>query len=268
MSLSISRRSILKSIATLAIFIAPGAVAQAQSSPALVITRPGVYFLSRDIVVASGDAITINASGVTLDLGGHTVSTGASGTGNGILVNSQKGVKISNGKVGAFNVNVSLNNAENVTVEDLQIVGEGLAPTGGPTEIGILLVGVRGSKIKGNTLTSVNLGIFVRGGASGGNRVAENTITGGSNASYNLLGICYNPLPGGVNTDPGPKGDLVYNNHISRFLNGASFNFGSKGNIFRDNSIAYFNNAFSPITSFAPGDTVSDSNITTPISLP
>ena len=48
------------------------------------------------------------------------------------------------------------------------------------------------------------LGIFVRGGMSTGNRIANNTITAGSNG---IFAICYNPTP----DDPmGPRGRYDY----------------------------------------------------------
>src|SRR5687767_15493083 len=53
--------------------------------------------------------------------------------------------------------------------------------------------------------TEVFLGVFVRGGGSGGNRIAGNTITGGEDGQ---LGICYNPTDTGGSA--GPAGDLVY----------------------------------------------------------
>ena len=268
MHFTFSLNNAIKSITLLALLAFSSMPAFAQSNPALFLDRPGVYVLNRDIMVAEGDAVTITASGVTLDLNEHTISTKKPGTGSGVLVQNAKGVKIKNGKIGAFHWNVNLNNVQNTRVEDLQIVGDGLAPIGGPVEIGILMVGALGCRISDNTLTSMNLGIFVRGGASTGNRIFNNTITGGSVAANNVLGLCYNPAPGGSPTSPGPVGDLIYNNHIARYLDAVSFTSGAKANIFRENTLAYFNLAFRASTVFGPNDTVAEGNIMTQLPTP
>jgi Periplasmic copper-binding protein (NosD) len=208
------------------------------SNRAVTISRSGFYKLGEDISVASGNAITITASNVTLDLGGNTVSTGTAGTGNGIFVNGVSGVEVRNGKVGGFNANINVTNGVNVRVRNLQIVGRGLAPNNGPSEIGVLLLQTRGAYIENNTISSVNLGIFVRGGNSTGNRIFENVIVGGANPANNLLGICYNPAAG-AGTE-GPRGDNIYNNHITRFNYGIAISAGSISNIFNDNVLASF----------------------------
>ncbi len=235
----------------LALALAPGRSA-AQSTPrspqpssrTLILDEPGAYALRRNIQVPTGDGIVITASGVTLDLAGHNVGTESPGTGRGILVEGAKGVAVRNGRVGGFNANVLLMNAENVRIEEVQVVGRGLPPSGGPAEMGIVLVNTRGSAIEGNQVSSVNLGLFVRGTGSTGNRIAKNTITGGGTAASNLLGICYNPAPGGAPADPGPRGDLVYNNHISRFGFAIAISSGSIASIFRENNLASFMGGF------------------------
>jgi Periplasmic copper-binding protein (NosD) len=208
------------------------------SNRGVTISRSGFYKLSDDINVGSGNAITITASNVTLDLGGNTVSTAAGGTGNGIFVNGASGVEVRNGKVGGFNANVNVTNGVNVRVRNLQIVGRNLAPNNGPTEIGVLLLQTRGAYIENNTISSVNLGIFVRGGNSTGNRIFENVVVGGANPANNLLGICYNPAAGAG--AEGPRGDNIYNNHITRFNFGIAISVGSISNIFNENVLASF----------------------------
>ena len=73
-----------------------------------------------------------------------------------------------------------------------------------------------------------------RGGGSGGNRIAENTLSASVNGQ---LGICYNP--DGLGTPAGPSGDLVYNNLVSGFNIGVQTSAESAGNIFRENDIAF-----------------------------
>jgi hypothetical protein len=231
------------------------------SNRAVTISQPGFYKLSDDITVTSGNAITITASNVTLDLGGNTVSTNAAGTGNGIFVNGTSGVEVRNGKVGGFNANVNVTNGVNVRVRNLQIVGRGLAPNNGPSEIGVLLIQTRGAYIENNTISSVNLGIFVRGGNSTGNRIFENVIVGSGTPANNLLGICYNPAAG-AGTE-GPRGDNIYNNHITRFNFALAISAGSISNIFNENITASFTGGFREPQALTTGGgtNVSEGNI-------
>ena len=201
-----------------------------------VISEPGNYVLLRDIT--STEPIRILASGVTLDLNGHQLSAATRGAGVGVGVEGATGVTIKNGRVGGFMMNVRLMNSTNVTVKDLSIVGADLAPSGGPSEIGIVLLNARASFVKGNTISSVNLGIFVRGGGSSGNRIFENLVVGGATPANSLLGICYNPAPTG-GTD-GPRGDVIYNNHIARFGWAIAISEFSISNIFRENTLSSY----------------------------
>jgi hypothetical protein len=202
------------------------------------INESGSYILRRDLTSESGDGLVITASGVTIDLNGHQLTTRRNGTGRGIFVDGASGVTLKNGRVGGFLTNVMLANAVNVTVQGLQIVGADLAPSGGPSEIGIQLVNTRAALLKGNTISSVNLGIFVRGGGSTSNRLTENNIIGGANPAHGLLGICYNPAPTGGTA--GPRGDLIYNNHIARFGYAFAISEFSIYNVVRDNTFASF----------------------------
>lgn len=232
----------------------------AQTTP-LVITRPGVYVLTRDIVVPSGDAITISASGVTLDLNGRNVSTGTAGNGRGVFVTGATGVTVKNGKIGAFAVDVQADNSANVTMKDLQIVGQNLPLAGGPSEIGVLLISSRGCLIDHNVISSVSVGVFVRGPLSGGNTVSNNTLVGGPIISRSPLGVCWNPLAGAVGSPaPGPKGDRAYNNHISQFTDGFSFSAGTTGSFAFDNTISYTNVGFRADSTV--GGNVIDGNFT------
>lgn len=150
------------------------------SNRTLNITRCGVYRLDDDVRVQNGDGIVITASNVTLNLNGYSVSTRSEGTGRGVVISGASGVSVRNGKIGSFNANVMVSSSTNVVVENLQITGEGLAPVGGPTEIGILIVNGRAVAVNKNVISSVNLGIFVRGASSTGNRIFENVIVGGA----------------------------------------------------------------------------------------
>ena len=202
------------------------------------INESGSYVLRYDLWAERGDGIVITAPGVTIDLNGFEVGTRSKGAGRGIFVDGASGVTVKNGRVGGFMANVMLTNATNVVVQDLQIVGAGLAPSGGPSEIGINIINSRAALIKSNTISSVNLGIFVRGGNSTGNRITENNIVGGAVPANNLLGICYNPAPNAGTA--APRGDLIYNNHITRFGYAFALSEFSIYNVIRDNTFASF----------------------------
>ncbi len=227
----------------------------------VTISRSGIYRLRDDLRVRDGNAIVIRASNVTLDLGGNSVTTQAEGTGSGILVMNTTGVEVRNGKVGGFNINLNATNAENVRFRNLQVVGLGLAPNNGPSEIGVLLLQTRGAYVENNVITAVNLGIFVRGGSSTGNRIFENVITGGATPANNLLGICYNPASGAGTA--GPRGDNIYNNHITRYGYALALSAESIHNVFNENVLASFLGGFrepGALTS-GGGTNVSEGNI-------
>lgn len=209
----------------------------------VTITNPGTYVLARDVRVPSSDAIVIRASGVTLDLNGHQLATAATGTGRGVFVDGATGVAIKNGRIGSFRSNIMVMNSVNVTVADLQIAGAGTGPLpDGPNEIGVQIVNSRNVVVKDNSISSVNLGIFVRGGNAAGNRISDNTLTGGPMPAFNLFGICYNPAATGG--DGGPSGDLVYNNLITRFNWAIAISALSRWNVFRDNTLVSFAGGF------------------------
>ncbi|MFN0107336.1 MAG: right-handed parallel beta-helix repeat-containing protein [Blastocatellia bacterium] len=226
------------------------------ASLSLTISTPGVYKLKRDIWVRSGDAITVTTDDVTIDLDGHTVSTRTAHTGRGVFINGATGVKVVNGRISGFAANVMVMNSVNVKIENLQIAGGSFQPGlngDGPSEIGIALVNTRASVIKANTISSVNLGIFVRGNESTGNRIVDNTVVGGSVPANNLLGICYNPAAGEDAATQGPRGDLIYNNHIARFGFAIAISAGSVNNIFRGNNLASFSGGFREANALTAG---------------
>ena len=53
-----------------------------------------------------------------------------------------------------------------------------------------------------------------------------------------MLGICYNPAPTGGTA--GPRGDLIYNNHIARFGYAFALSEFSIYNVIRDNTFASY----------------------------
>ncbi len=221
------------------------------------ISRSGSYKLYANHTSAKGDGIIITASNVTLDLNGFTVQTTANATTTapapgpnatrGIVIRNAKNVSVSNGHVTGFNNNILLEGSENVSVHKVQLNGNNLAPAGGPTEVNMMVLNSWSCNVSDNTMSSANLGIFVRGARSTGNRFMKNVIVGGAVAANNLLGICYNPAPtpaGGTPDPAGPRGDSIYNNQIARYNFAVAVSAGSISNMFNDNTLASFTGPF------------------------
>lgn len=200
-----------------------------------VIDEPGSYVLRSNILynVAGGPAIAIRANGVSLDLNGFEVRGPGGKQGIAIMVDSARGVSIMNGNLADNAFGVVIQNSANVTIKDLRIRAQGLVVTALPPETGVMIVESRNVVVENNAIFNVGLGIFVRGGMSRGNRLANNTITAGTNG---VLGICYNPAP----SDPeSPKADFIVGNIVSGFDTGMSFKETSAYNIIRNNVIQY-----------------------------
>jgi hypothetical protein len=231
--------------------------AHAAAPPAWLIDKAGTYTLDHDIAVTSGDGIMITASGVNLDLGGHNVAAATAGQGRGIYVLGAKAVRVSNGKVHQFAIDVHLDGTENVTVDALQVQGANLALLGaagnpadprgsgsvGFHEVGVLLTDARGSVVQNTTITSVNAGIFNRGANSTGSVFQNDTITGGPTGAADFLAICFNGLP--TESDPGPTACVIQGCHIGHYMIGVAIQgLGTAGNITRDNTIAVWGPAY------------------------
>jgi parallel beta-helix repeat protein len=206
----------------------------AQSVPGTgIIDQPGNYVLVANGNARASMAIAITASGVSLDLNGHELSGPGGLRGTGIQIRGASGVRVFNGTLANNAFNVVVENSANVELRNLLIRGQGIAVAAPPPEVGIMIVQSRNVVVENNAIYNVGLGVFVRGSRSWGNRIANNTITAGSNG---LLGVCYNPAPG----DPGtPRGDLISGNLITGFNTGVQFTMPSRANILRDNAIAY-----------------------------
>jgi len=205
-----------------------------------VIGSPGSYQLVADIDFdATRDwAINITTGGVTLDLNGHRIKGPGGKQGTGLLITGARGVTVRNGLIADTAFGVIVNGSHNVVLRDLLIRGQALPVLSAPPEIGIMIVNARNVVVESNSLFDVGLGIFVRGGMSAGNRIANNTVTSTVNG---VFGICYNPADTGTG---GPRGDLIYNNLITGFDTGIQISAGSLANVFRENTIAYITAPF------------------------
>lgn len=200
-----------------------------------VIDMPGTYVLQGDRRSLANDraAITITASDVTLDLNGFALAGAGGKIGVGIRINGARGVRVSNGLISNSAFGVIVMNSANVVLNNLQIRGEGLPIVAPPPETGIMIVQSKNVVVEHNSIYNTGLGIFVRGGMSSGNRIANNTLSAGTNGA---LGICYNPADNDAN---GPVGDLVYGNSISGFGVGIQASATSRYNVFKANAIFF-----------------------------
>ena len=199
------------------------------------ITEPGRYILTQNLTASFSAAISITANDVTLDLGGQSLIGLGGNRGVGIQITGVSGVRVLNGTIANFGAGVVVDSSRSIHLEGLQIRGQGMNANAPPPEIGIMIVQSRAVVVTNNSIYNTGLGIFVRGGQSGGNRIANNTVTAGTNG---VLGICYNPTP----TDPqGPRGDLITGNLVTGFATGIQFSTNSIGNVLRDKSIAFVN---------------------------
>ncbi|MFN7924809.1 MAG: right-handed parallel beta-helix repeat-containing protein [Bryobacteraceae bacterium] len=202
-----------------------------------VIDTPGSYTLLSDIGVSPnrGPGILITASGVDLDLAGSNIVGPGGIQGTGIHVRGVSGVAIRNGKLANLAFGVIVEASSNVTVRDCHFRGEGLAPSAPPPETAVMIMQSRNVIVENNAISNTGLGIFVRGGRSGGNKIANNTITAGL-GTFAALGICYNPTA----ADPqAPKGDLIQGNFVSGYPTSIQMNANSSANVIKGNTLVY-----------------------------
>jgi hypothetical protein len=221
----------MRSIVSLLVVCAAAVSAQDHARPVFngeIIDSPGNYSLIRDI-----GAVVISANDVTLDLNGYSINGPGGRNGTGVTIRGARGVEVFGGSISDFGFGLVVENSANVVLRNLRIRAQGLAVPAPPPETGIMIVQSSNVVVEKNALYNVGLGVFVRGGMSRGNRIANNTITAGTNGA---LGICYNPAP----TDPlGPRGDLVYNNLVSGFNTAVALSDMSVANVFRENTLIY-----------------------------
>ena len=209
-----------------------------------VITRPGAYRVTRDFSAdpKTGDGIVIRSDDVRLWLGDHRLQGPGNKSGRGVAVEGARRVRVHGGHLSTFGIGVVLSGANQCVVRDVDVAGgDEFAdpPNGVAPQIGIMLVNSAYNRIARNNLHGINLGIFVRGGGSTGNRIRANRVVG---LTHGLLGICYNPAPTGGTA--GPSQDVVSHNELLRFGTGIQTSLGSQYNHFIENVIEYFTMAY------------------------
>lgn len=220
----------------------------------IVIQKSGTFTLRRHLKARSEQPlIVVAADNVTVDLNGFSLTGLGGKLGEGIAIEERRNVKVHNGFLRNFGTAVLVGDSNNVDLTGLQITGEDLP--GLPPEVGILLLNSRAVHVGANVISDTFLGVFVRGGASGANTIKGNTIAGGENGQ---LGICYNPAPGADAATDGPAGDLVAENHISRYRTAIQLSLASRSNVFVRNYLNFFELGFDERT---PGSNTIANNL-------
>lgn len=226
-------------------------------SQPVVITQPGSYVVTSDIVTSSS-AITIAASPVMLDLNGHTLSNPSTPPDpNEALIDvlpSATDVRIENGFLigGDIGVNTGTT-AGSIRIEGVQFRGQ-LSTS--------ILTRAKNVLIRGCTLRGAGMGMGIRvsgfdpqaGGAWGGGRVESNSVAGYQDGIYvewsfgmivrdnvvergMTLGLLEHNSPGG----------LVYRNSVFGDEDTWGILVGASHTLIRDNTV----------TRAVPGITVS-----------
>ena len=210
---------------------------------ATVISEPGSYVLASSISLSENSvapaAIMITADNVTLDLNGRQITgPGIILKGVGVMVAGASSVTVRNGHIADMFVGVQIMGSNNVKLNDLHINGLDIPVSAPPPEIGVMIAQSQNVEVEDVNISNTGLGIFVRGGMSTGNRIANNTVTAGSNG---IFAICYNPTP----DDPmGPSGDTITGNLLSGYGTGVSLVATSGYNVFWGNTIVFRNSAW------------------------
>jgi len=161
------------------------------SSAPYVITAPGAYYLTTNLVSA-GHGIVVQAPNVTLDLMGFTVSGDGDSGDYGIYLQGSaetplSGVAVCNGRVERFHFGLYAAYLSHSCLDALQVTRN--------TAAGMLLSGANGSAFCGNRITDCTVsrnqtfGLYVQclsGGSVRGNVIADCEISDNSDVGVRL----------------------------------------------------------------------------------
>jgi parallel beta-helix repeat protein len=244
-----------KAVVSIGLLVIAGTVQAATSITTcpFVITSPGDYLLSADLICGGGDGISITSGNVTLKLEGHRITAGV-GASRAIVVNPlftvSAGVRIlgpgliTNGGGNTFSVAVRLINGPNAEVSGITMLGSGA---------GIITTGCNFMTITANTLGRNATGILL--GDSPFSTISNNDVSGnGTGIRLTLEGppstgtVSHNVLNGNtvglfINFETGAT---VQNNVINGnsqygiFVAGATFPLGLQ--VINNTSLANGNN--------------------------
>lgn len=206
-----------------------------------IITESGCYMVIKDFET-DGNSHGIVISGVNhvfLDLNHHII-TGRSSYRNfsGVYVDSSEYVLVANGTLSAHTRGITFNETSKGAVKDI-VVNSGYTDSKSPPPhyIGVNIVNSDRIKVLWNVIDHIERGVQVYGSGSALNRIANNTITGGTYTT-GKTGIEY------YDTEFSPSDDIVRNNTISKFLTGISADTYNGYLKFTNNKIEYYDYSY------------------------
>jgi parallel beta-helix repeat protein len=131
-----------------------------------VLSEPGNYGLTGDLLACPGNAIVISASNVSLKLNGHTITCGST-NGIGVRVTGVSDVQVTNGTITGCGLGVFFSGTTESKITHLTLNGNRV--------FGISLIGASNNEITANHVTENGTGIRVLRG--GGNRISGNVAS-------------------------------------------------------------------------------------------
>ena len=206
-----------------------------------IITESGCYTVIKDFST-DGSSHGIVISGVNhvyLDLNGHTISGNSSYRNfSGVYVDSSEFILVSNGTLSAHTYGVTFNETSKGSVKDV-VINSGYTDSKSPPPhyIGVNIVNSDRIKVLWNVISHIEKGVQVYGVGSALNRIANNTIIGGTYTT-GKTGILY------YDTEFSPSDDIIRNNTISKFLTGISADTFNGYLNFTNNKIEYYNYSY------------------------
>lgn len=171
--------AILISLVSILAATAPEAFATVTrvSTCGTVLSAPGKYALSGDLLACPGQAIVIAASDVSLDLEGNEIACDrADGRADvGIFGSNVSAVDVRNGSISGCNIGIQFLNVKQSKINELSIRGSTRDSALGVGGAAILLLGSDNNSIVGNRATGniIGIGLF----DSDNNRVIGNVTS-------------------------------------------------------------------------------------------
>lgn len=170
------------------------------SAASSVISQPGSYYLTTNIVTVLDRGLEIRCDNVTLDLMGFSISGGQNSGYSGIWINGEdsaplRNVVVRNGTVGLFDVGIRIEHASGCRIEQLTVCSnltDGIMISGvcEGNRVSACLIGKNGrygvylhgtgNRCSGNTLSECqvgengNTGVFLSGTSSG--QASDNVV--------------------------------------------------------------------------------------------
>ena len=200
---------------------APALAANPVTACGVVLSEPGNYGLTGDLLACPGNAIVISASNVSLNLKGHSITCGGT-DGIGVLVTGVSDVQVKNGTITGCNVGVLFSGTTESKITHLTLNGNVFDPVllGG---FAISLFGASNNKITANHATENITGIRVLRG--GGNRISGNVASDNFGSPFSVGMALLNSENNTV------TGNRANRNAVTGILVGG----GTTGNILRGN---------------------------------